>query len=362
MDTPVSLPRVQHRDHPGEEPGAEDVERQFYLDHFRGRSLVLAQPHAVDAAGVREVVDALTAAGARVVRVHTGDGLAVRQPVGPSAPRTAVGEADPTDVAAWWPVLRRTGAVSLAAGQADQVWGVAAAVAAQVRAFKLVLLDQAAPSAGDAPPPYVVLEGAAPADPLTRRLAWAALDAGVGSVNVCRAGDVAAELLTYRGAGVLYTREQYCRVGRLGLDDFDSAMQMVQQGVADGYLLPRSEDEVCRLLVHAYGARFGDDHLAGLAALVPHPGSGMAEVSALTTISRFAGGGVGGMIVRRMLHDAREDGLSAVFACTTSAQAAGFFTALGFEAAPFEALPDSKWADYDPARRADLTVLVHRLG
>lgn len=325
---------------------SQRAERRFYLEHFRGRSLVIGgDDHG--SPEVEATLASLVAEGARVVRVQPdplGEGL-----------RT-----DPDVLAERWTTLRATGRVDIT-GPPDEVLAVATDIACRLRPFKLVLLDPAAPVAGDRPPPFVTLTADAPVPDATAGLAQRALAAGVGSVNVCRPGDVEEELLTYHGAGVLYTPEQYCHVERLRLDDFEGAHRLIEQGVGEGFLLPRSPGDVAVTLLRGYGARFGDDHLAGFAALTPHPGARMAEVTSLTTISRFTGGGVGGMIVRRMLADASAEGLAGVFACTTSREAAGFFAALGFAEVGQEALPASKWEGYDPARRSRLIALLHRL-
>ena len=323
---------------------SERAERRFYLEHFRQRSLVVAG--GGDDPSVPAALGTLVEGGARVVHVH-GDDVTTRR-------------TDDDFVGECWAALRRHGRVSVPVPRDEDVLEVATELAGRLRPFKLVLLDPDAPAHGDRPPPFVVLrdrEGDGPSIELART----ALAAGVGSVNVCRPTDLAEELLTYHGAGVLYTSEQYCHVEPLRLDDYEGAHRLIEQGVAEGFLLPRSAGATARLLLNGYGARFGDDHLAGFAALRPYPDDRTAEVSCLTTISRFGGGGVGGMIVRRMLDDAAADGLDAVFACTTSPDAIGFFRALGFVEVPVDALPATKWDGYDPARRRRLVALRHDL-
>lgn len=324
---------------------SERAERRFYLEHFRQRSLVVAG--GGDDPSVPSALQALVEGGARVVHVHTADVTSRRT--------------DDDFVGECWAALRRHGQVAVPVPPEEDVLEVATELAGRLRPFKLVLLDPATPVHGDRPPPFVVLprgEGDGPSIELARQ----ALEAGVGSVNVCRPADIAEELLTYHGAGVLYTSEQYCDVEPLRLDDYEGAHRLIEQGVAEGFLLPRSSGATARLLIDGYGARFGDDHLAGFAALRRYPDDAVAEVSCLTTISRFAGGGVGGMIVRRMLADAATEGLTGVFACTTSADAAGFFRALGFVEVPHEVLPEAKWDGYDPKRRRVLVTLRHELG
>lgn len=325
----------------------DTAERRFYLAHFDGRSIVIGYEADAPVPAVEHAVDQLVHGGARVVvvRGHAGGGEL---------------DADEDSLGDRWSVLRRTGRVDLTVGADPFV--AAVAVAIRLRPFKLVLLTDDAPAGVDVPP-FVTLTAAQATPDVGPFGRWAAtaLAGGVGSVNVCRPRDIVQELLTYRGAGVLYTSEAYCTVERLRLDDYESANRLIEQGVAEGYLLPRPPGRIARLLLDGYGARFGDDHLAGFAALLtrPYAEQAMGEVSAVTTISRFAGGGVGGMLVRGMLADAGEAGLSAVFACTTSVEAAGFFSSLGFRPIDPDSLPPAKWANYDSARRARITALIH---
>ena len=332
-----------------------DAERGFYLEHFRGHSLLVAQRGPGE--GVVPVVEHLVRDGATVLRLHDGraEPADERWPAGASL-------AGGLDLPGrWWATLRHGRRLDVAVPAGEDAWAVGAHLATRLRPFKLVLVDPAAPHEDDQPP-FVTLgqmdEGEARPG---QALAATVLAAGVGSVNVCRPEDLATELLTYRGAGVVYTREAYCTVDRLRLDDFDAAHRLIDRGVAEGYLLPRPVGEVVRLLLEGYGARFGDAHLAGVAALVRYPGSGMAEVSSLTTISRFTGGGVGSTLVRRMLTDAATEGLEAVFACTTSAEAERFFLGLGFARVGHDDVPPAKWEGYDTARRTQLIALRHDL-
>ncbi|MGI9018536.1 MAG: GNAT family N-acetyltransferase, partial [Euzebya sp.] len=190
-----------------------------------------------------------------------------------------------------------------------------------------------------------------------------ALRGGVATVNVCHPADLATELLTYAGAGTCYTLHDYCQVQRLGIDDYPQVAELIQRGVEEGYLKPRDPDAIARLIVNGYGARVGDHHVAGFVALLTEPYSPerLGELCALTTISRFAGEGIGEQLVQTMLQDAAATGLDGVFACTTAEPAARFFRRLGFVEVPQDQLPAAKWKDYDPVRRGDLRAFMHLL-
>src|SRR5204862_6044357 len=142
-----------------------------------------------------------------------------------------------------------------------------------------------------------------------------------------------------------------------GIDDVAAASDLVARGVAGGYLAPRGEPGVDRVLANGYGASVERSHLAGIGALVPQPESGTGEIASLYTLTRFLGEGIGGQIVAALCEIAREREYSCVFACTTSERVAGFFERNGFARVAPNELPAEKWRDYDPARRARLPCL-----
>jgi N-acetylglutamate synthase-like GNAT family acetyltransferase len=203
-------------------------------------------------------------------------------------------------------------------------------------------------------------DGTVPESAARRRLLAeieVALEEGVAAVNLSTLEGLADELFTYAGSGTLFTRQRYVHVRRLGLDDFDAANHLVERGVAEGYLAPRPLEEVERVLASGFGAFVEGRHLAGIGALLEHPGAGAAEISCLYTLTRFVAEGVGSHLVRFALDRARERGFASVFACTTSDRVVGFFARNGFDRVEPEALPPEKWWGYDPERRARVACL-----
>ena len=176
------------------------------------------------------------------------------------------------------------------------------------------------------------------------------LELGVPNINVCSGEGLDAELFSYAGVGTLFTRERYIHVRRLTIDDFDAAANLIARGVEEGYLAPRSEAQVDRVLAGGFGAFVEERHLAGLGSLLPL-GAGAGEVSALYTLTRFLGEGVGPHLVEFACQRARELGYAAVFACTTSDRVSAFFARNGFEPVASDELPAERWEGYDPERR-----------
>ncbi len=102
----------------------------------------------------------------------------------------------------------------------------------------------------------------------------------------------------------------------------------------------------------------------GIGALVvaPYRTLRVGEITSIYTISRFTGEGVGSRLIGALIDRARAKGLSAVFACTTSANAAAFFGRQGFTAVAADELPPAKWEGYDVDRRQLVRCLWRTIG
>jgi len=180
----------------------------------------------------------------------------------------------------------------------------------------------------------------------------AALLGGVCAVNLCALAGLERELFSYEGAGTLFTREDYCHVERLGIDDFAEVERLIERGQREGLLKMRTRDEIAQVLACGYGATIGEHHLAGVCGLLTEPYSdeGAGEIVALYTITRFKGEGVAQKLLARIEKDARAQGLRYLFACTTEERAKAFFERCGFRRVPYDQVPSAKWAGYDAER------------
>jgi N-acetylglutamate synthase-like GNAT family acetyltransferase len=387
-------------------------EKEFYLDEFRGRTLLIA----VDREELRTVrsrrrlvavTSDLVENGSRVVIVlGRSDGRggaassdpnldarasAVRRWLGLPAtrarrlkafPRARGGRrdtlhlaqhgADDDAIAEIWQVLR-VRPLCLVVCEEPALAG-ACAIAARLRVLKLVVID---PLGGlrdkrsrqtlsylDGPRLDVLLgAGEAEFQGLgDRREILGAIDrvleSGVSSVSLCRLEELARELFTYEGAGTFFSHDDHCRVSRLSVDDFHEVEGLVARGEREGLLKPRSAEEVTELLLDGYGAWLGDGHLAGVGALRmwPHDQGAVGEIIGLYTFTRFKGEGVGDRLVERLLEQATARGASFVFAVTTAEHAARFFERNAFRAVAPERVPAAKWESYDAARRERVRV------
>jgi len=186
-----------------------------------------------------------------------------------------------------------------------------------------------------------------------------ALESGVEQVNLCPPGGVAEELFSYTGSGTLFTEGDYTRVGPLALDEYEQAERLLERGAREDVLKLRSTDEVARVLGAGFGVTVCGRHLAGVAGLLtaPYREERAGEIVGLYTINRFKGEGLGDRLVARIVQEAETLGLDFVFACTVDEHAQQFFERQGFVRVGPDDVPRSKWVGYDPRRRQHVAVL-----
>jgi amino-acid N-acetyltransferase len=378
-------------------------EKDFYLEEFRGRSVLFAV--APSAVAVRPDLRPLATVVADLVRNDTR--VMVWWPAGaPGSDRRlrgallraqrrgrrrrsfdrapAVlrlnGAAEPARLRGeLWTTLRRERLCVLVARAGEGAFAAAVGgVAAALRVPKLVLLDPDGGLLAAAPARLsfvdenvlatLLREGQAEWSGLGHRRALLvavqdALRSGVEAVNLCTPEAVADELFTYVGSGTLFTRGDYVHVGPLGLDDFAQAERLLERGQREGLLKVRSPAEIALLLGAGYGARVGERHLAGVAALLTggYAAERAGEIAGLYTITRFKGESIGERLVTRILAEAEQRGLAYVFACAVDERAMQFFARLGFARVEVDAVPAAKWVGYDARRRARVVVFKRGL-
>ncbi|MBF0438524.1 MAG: GNAT family N-acetyltransferase [Magnetococcales bacterium] len=189
------------------------------------------------------------------------------------------------------------------------------------------------------------------------------LTGGVKAVSLCRLEELEMELFSYEGEGLFFSRRHYCQVRRLTMDDFSQAAAVIRRGEKEGFLLPRSDDDLTAILVHGYGAFIAEHHLAGVCSLVtePYQLDNSGEITALYALTRFHGEGVGGRLITRLVQEAKRQRLSRLFACVRDQRAVDFFLHHGFQRIAHTAVPVEKWHHYDPARKARITCLGRTL-
>jgi N-acetylglutamate synthase-like GNAT family acetyltransferase len=278
-------------------------------------------------------------------------------------------------VAAIWQELRAGSTVVAGAAAKDpaELTVFAQELASRLRVFKLILLDRQGGLLGPDGQRLSFLELRRIGRMLKRersalrrgilRAAARALRDGVGSVNLTSPRGVYEELLSFVGTGTLLTEKQYGSVRPVSIDDFEEVEALIERGQNEGFLLPRSPRELAALLPSCFGYRVGDEHLAGVCSLLtePYRRERAGEITALYTLTRFAGEGVAVELVKEVLNEARSRGLSYAFACTSEERAARFFARLKFRRITPAEVPAAKWRGYDRGRRARLSIFRFEL-
>lgn len=342
--------------------GVPVAERDFFVDEFRGVTIVVAI-QAVTAAALHAVERTIGEFGAGETR------LVFVVPIDCVPQLTAAIGAVVVDVStAWndetvadlWLAIADSECVVVGA-HASAVARTAGSVSAKVRASKMVLTD---PGGGWGDPPRSFADIDVHGDRLAIHLARRGLDdvvpaaqealaGGAYSVNLCRAEDLELELFTFDGRGTVLTQGRYLHLAALQVDDFAAIEALVAQGVREGVLKPRSRIEIARMAVGGVGARvLRTGHLAGIVGLEVdrYAGTGFGEVSGLITVAQFSGLGAGGLLVDGAVEICRTRGISNLFAVTVSADAAQFFGRRGFVEVGREDVPAAKWDSYDADR------------
>ncbi len=118
--------------------------------------------------------------------------------------------------------------------------------------------------------------------------------------------------------------------------------RLVEDEVASGVILPRSDDEIATNIRSYTIAEDEDGELVGYVALHIHSPR-LAEVRSLVVGQKWRGQGVGRRLVERALEEGRALGVAEVLALTYSKE---FFERLGFYEIQKSEIPEHKiWQD-----------------
>ncbi|HTQ26347.1 MAG TPA: GNAT family N-acetyltransferase [Candidatus Binataceae bacterium] len=372
---------------------AQFDEKSFYLEEFYGKSLLFALiPPSGERLGELDslvrTLRMLRRNQTRCIVIVSADALArVMRRLGKLAPRAEPPVFNPgaglrsrpyppdSAVAQIWRALSARSIVVAVAdtGKPADFTVFAQELASRLRVFKLILIDrQGGLSGADGARMSFVELGRIAREVRKQRAARRraelravarALGNGVGSVNLVAPRDVYDELFSFVGTGTLFTERQYGFVRPVSIDDFEEVEALILRGQREGHLLARSREEIAQLLPSCFGYRVGDEHLAGVCSLLTerYHRERAGEITALYTLTRFAGEGVAVELVKQILNEARERPLRYVFACTAKERAAKFFARLGFRRVGPRDIPQAKWRGYDRARMSRLDIFRYDL-
>jgi len=130
------------------------------------------------------------------------------------------------------------------------------------------------------------------------------------------------------------------RLRRARMDDVTVVQQLINTFADRGELLPRSLAELYDNLRDFVVWEQSGDVVACCALHVTW--AGLAEIKSLGVADPVQGTGIGAMLVRRCIEDARALGVHRVFALTYRPE---FFVRLGFEPIDKSLLPHKVWAE-----------------
>jgi len=354
-------------------------EKTFYLEEFYGKSLLFA---LIPPAGQRIADFDSLVLTLRELKKNQSRCVVIVSPsalpkllrrLGRLAPKEPPPIFNPSDglrsrpyppdsaVAEIWERLRAGSIVvaSMSRDDADDLIVFARELASRLRVFKLLMLERSGGLLDKNGETLSFVEqsriGRVRRQVRTRarkaivRAALDALEDGVGSVNLVAPRDVYEELFSFVGAGTLFTEMQYGFVRPVSIDDFEEVEALIVRAQDEGHLLPRSPDQIARILPSCYGYRIG------------YRRDRAGEITAMYTLTRFQGEGVAAVLVREILKEAEARRLKYVFACTSEDRVGGFFSRLGFKRVSHREVPTAKWRDYDSTRIKRISIFRSNL-
>lgn len=125
------------------------------------------------------------------------------------------------------------------------------------------------------------------------------------------------------------------------LGDVSTIQRIINEYARNAVMLPRSLQELYENLRDFYVAELGSESVVGCCAL--HiTWAGLGEVKSLAVVEEQRGKGIGKLLVKECLREAKRLGLRRVFALTTMPE---FFTHLGFRRISRNRLPHKVWTE-----------------
>jgi N-acetylglutamate synthase-like GNAT family acetyltransferase len=156
-----------------------------------------------------------------------------------------------------------------------------------------------------------------------------------------------------RVVATLTAGASFQRRARLG--DVDAILQINERFARRGILLSRTPEEIGEA-IGTFRVSELDGEVVGIAALRAY-GDGIGELRSLAVSDTVQGRGMGEMLVRAMVRDARDAGIGRLYVLTANP---GYFALHGFEELPWDDVPEVLDADRASgiARRRWNTAMV----
>ncbi|MDR1759345.1 MAG: amino-acid N-acetyltransferase [Fibrobacter sp.] len=173
-------------------------------------------------------------------------------------------------------------------------------------------------------------------------------------VNGETQGSILEEVFSGRGEGTMVYANQYSCVRPASIDDIPDILQIMQDYIKKGYLVPRTSESISKQLSD-YVVYSIDNAIHGCGALHCFEDGQTAELAGVAVAANYRSSGVGDVIVRHLIATAKMRGFKSIFLLTT--QALDWFYPFGFRDGSVEDLPQSKRESYNYKRNSRVLVL-----
>lgn len=242
---------------------------------------------------------------------------------------------------------------------------IAEAVATQIQADKLIILDEATgllDSNGQLIRELTTVEAR---DLLARQgehqlphlqAALRACEQGVSRCHLLsfqQNGALIRELFTLDGSGTLLAQESYEKIRPATIDDVGGLLELIEPLEQDGVLVRRSR-ELLETEIDQFLLIERDGVIIGCAALYPFLGEQSGELACVVVDPEYRKGQRGDMLLTQIEQRARGMGLRSLFVLTT--RTAHWFQERGFQPASPDQLPQQKKKLYNLQRNSKVFI------
>ncbi len=240
---------------------------------------------------------------------------------------------------------------------------VATAVAASLRASKLILLVDAAGAlnrAGELVRQLTdqeaerLLAAGAEVPPLAYELRCAvhACRGGVARTHIVDRrpdGALLVELFRRDGIGTLVSGAPFDQLRKASIDDVGGVLELIEPLEEQGILVRRSREKL-EMEIDRFTVLVRDGAIIGCAGLYPYPADAVAELACLAVDPSYRDAGRGNELLSTLAREAKLLGLRRVFVLTT--QTAHWFIERGFSEGRIEDLPVARKDLYNYQRNS----------
>ena len=242
---------------------------------------------------------------------------------------------------------------------------IAEAVATQIQADKLIILDEDAGLLNEAGTLIRELTTAEASGLLTRQgekllphleAALRACEQGVSRCHLLsfqQNGALIRELFTLDGSGTLLAQETYEKIRPATIDDVGGLLELIEPLEQDGVLVRRSR-ELLETEIDQFLLIERDGVIIACAALYPFPEEQSGELACVVVNPGYRKGQRGDKLLTQIEQRARQAGLTSLFVLTT--RTAHWFHERGFQPASPDQLPQQKKKLYNLQRNSRVFI------